>query len=57
MAGLNCVRDVPQNDISLLAKEHLRLMRKFYQNYVKEVTKVTKVHREYNRRRVQAVAG
>ena len=42
----NRVRDVPQINIPILEKQHLRIMRKFYQNYVKELTKVTQRHRE-----------
>ena len=53
----NCVRDVPQNNISLLEKEHLRIMRKLYQDYVKEMTKVKPKPNDYSCRRCQATAG
>ena len=53
----NRVPDVPQKNISLLEREHLREMRQFYQNYVKEQLSPKPTPNEYSRRRTQATAG
>ena len=53
----NHVWDVPQKKITLLEREHLREMRKFYQNFVKEQLSLKPAPNDYSRRRTQATAG